>query len=153
MPDTSVSPYIPLVPFKLPPQCWSSEGASLSRWVRVWVLQEELLRAPAASSTNLILAGFLSQKLWGLTFLALESWAGWTGVGLGLLAPEISLPNFYPQGFGASLFWVHTSPTCLDGCGCQFHSCQASIQLDFWCSWVIVVLCFICNFDVVVWRG
>ena len=35
----------------------------------------------------------------------------------------------------------------------QFHSCQTSIQLDFWCSWVMVVLYFSCNFDVVVWRG
>ena len=31
MSDTSVSPYMPLVPFKLPPWCWSSEGVSLSR--------------------------------------------------------------------------------------------------------------------------
>ena len=30
MPDTSVSPSMPLVPFKLPPQHWSSEGMSLS---------------------------------------------------------------------------------------------------------------------------
>ena len=29
--DNSVSPCTPLVPFKLPPWCWSSEGASLSR--------------------------------------------------------------------------------------------------------------------------
>ena len=27
----SVLPCMPLVPFKLPPQCWSSEGVSLSR--------------------------------------------------------------------------------------------------------------------------
>ena len=47
----------------------------------MWVLQEELLRAPAASSTNLILAGFLSQKLWGLTFLALNPWLGILGWG------------------------------------------------------------------------
>ena len=31
MPDTPVSPSMPLVPFKLPPRCWSSEGMSLSR--------------------------------------------------------------------------------------------------------------------------
>ena len=31
MPDTSASPSMPLVPFKLPPWCWSSEGVSLSR--------------------------------------------------------------------------------------------------------------------------
>ena len=31
IPDTSVSPCIPVLPFKLLPQCWSSEGVSLSR--------------------------------------------------------------------------------------------------------------------------
>ena len=37
--------------------------------------------------------GFCSQKLWGLILLAL----GWgAGMQLGHLAPEISLPNFYP---------------------------------------------------------
>ena len=39
---------------------------------------------------------FYSQKLWGLIFLLLEPWAQGPGVGLGLLAPEIALPNFYP---------------------------------------------------------
>ena len=29
-PDTSVSPCVPLMPFKLLPQCWSSEGMSVS---------------------------------------------------------------------------------------------------------------------------
>ena len=32
--------------------------------------------------------------------LALEPWAGEPGVGLGLLAPEISLLNFYPSYMG-----------------------------------------------------
>ena len=41
--------------------------------------------------------GFYRQKLWGLLFLeALVTWAEGPGVGLGPLAPEISLPNFYP---------------------------------------------------------
>ena len=31
MPDSSLSPSMPLVPFKLLPQCWNSEGVSLSR--------------------------------------------------------------------------------------------------------------------------
>ena len=31
IPDTSVSPLMPLVLFKLLPCCWSSEGISLSR--------------------------------------------------------------------------------------------------------------------------
>ena len=41
-----------------------------------------------------------SQKLWGLSFLALEPSAPGPGVGLGLLTPEISLPNFYPPHVG-----------------------------------------------------
>ena len=83
----------------------------------MWVPQEELLRAPAASSTDSIPIGFHRQKLWGLIFLALEPWAGGPGVGLGLLALEISLPNFYPHGCGASPFCVCTFPTSLDRCG------------------------------------
>ena len=31
MPDTSLPPSMPLVPFKLLPRCWSSEGVSLNR--------------------------------------------------------------------------------------------------------------------------
>ena len=33
MPDISVPPHMPLVPFKLLPWCWSSEGVSLGRSV------------------------------------------------------------------------------------------------------------------------
>ena len=79
--------------------------------------QDELLRAPAALSTDSISAGFHSQKFGELFFLALESWAGGPGVGLGLLVPEINLPKFYPHRYGASLVCICTSPTSLDGCG------------------------------------
>ena len=61
----------------------------------MWVPQEELLRTAESSSTNSIPAGFCSQKLWGLIFLALEPWAREAGMGLGLLASEIALLNFY----------------------------------------------------------
>ena len=83
----------------------------------MWVSEEELLGAPAASSTDSILDGFCSQKLWRLTFPAQESWAGGPGVGLGLLAPKVSLLNFYPRGCGVTPFCVHAPPTSLDGCG------------------------------------
>ena len=83
----------------------------------MWVPQEEPLGTPAASSTDSIPAGFQSQKLWGLIFLTLEPWAGGPGIGLGLLAPEVSLPNFYPHGCVVSLFRVHASPGGLDGYG------------------------------------
>ena len=75
-------------------------------------------------------------------------------LGLGLLAPEISLPNCYPCWCGASLFHVWAPPISLDGCG-FFSSLvvKTSIQLNFWHSWVMVVLHFSCNFDVIVRRG
>ena len=49
---------------------------------------------PPVSSTAPTPTGFYSQKLWGLIFLVLEPWAGWSGLGLGSLAPEVSLPIF-----------------------------------------------------------
>ena len=52
------------------------------------------------SASHSIPTGFYSQTLWGLIFLALEPWATGTGMELGLLAPEISLPNFYPSYVG-----------------------------------------------------
>ena len=87
---------MPLVPFMLLPWCWSSEGVTLNRWVCVWILWEELFGAPEVSSTDSIPAGFCSQKLLGLTFLALEPWGREPGVRLELLIPEISLLNFHP---------------------------------------------------------
>ena len=38
--------------------------------------------------------GFYSQKLWGFIFLVLEPGVGWSGLGLGSLAPEVPLPVF-----------------------------------------------------------
>ena len=49
---------------------------------------------PAVSSAALNPTGFYSQKLWGFIFLVLESWAVCSGLGLGLLAPKVSLPIF-----------------------------------------------------------
>ena len=63
MPDTSVPPVCHSCLSSCYPQCWRSEGVSLSRWVHVWVLYEELLGAPEVSCTDLIPFGFCSQKL------------------------------------------------------------------------------------------
>ena len=102
MSNTPASLSMPLVPFKLLPWCWSSEAGSLCRWVRVcslrgtawgfstflhwvnphWILQPEVLQ------TYLPAPGTLG--LWGQS----------AGVGLCLLIPEISLPNFYPPHLG-----------------------------------------------------
>ena len=116
----------------------------------------ELPGAPEVSS-NSISTDFCSQQLWGLISLALESGAGGPGVGPGLLTPKIPLPNFYPPPVGVGPFHSAPVPLPLLPSGWMwfllFHSCQTSIQLDFWQFWVMAVLHFSCNFDVVVQRG
>ena len=54
------------------------------------------------SSTVSIPDGFYSQKLWGLVFLALETWAGRARVRLGPLSPD-TLPDFYLPRVGVGL--------------------------------------------------
>ena len=51
--------------------------------------------------------GFYSQKLWGLTFLMLEPWAGWSGVGLGSLTPDCYPPH---MGVGLPVPRLRASP-------------------------------------------
>ena len=134
MPNTSVSLCITLVPFKLPPWCWSTEVVSLSRQVHVWVPQEELLRPPTASPND-NLCWFSQPEVEG-TYLPSTGILGrGPGVGLGLLAPEISLTNFYPHGCGASSFYLCDPPTSLGGCG-FFNSIV--IQLPF--NWIADML-------------
>ena len=67
---------------------------------------------------NSIPAGIFSQELWGLIFLALETWAEGPGMGLGLLAPEIS-PEFLSTTCecGTSPLHICAPPSNLDGCG------------------------------------
>ena len=52
-------------------------------------------------------------------------------MGLGLLASEISLSNFYPHGCGVSLFHIRASPTSLDGGGFNSVVVNTPIQLNF----------------------
>ena len=86
MPDTSVPPCMPLVPFKLLPWCWSSEGVSLSMRPCVGSL-----KGTAWDSRSLF------QQLNPCWFSQLEVMGTYLpGVGLGLLVPEISLSNFSP---------------------------------------------------------
>ena len=95
MSDTSVPPCMPLVPFKLIPQCWSSEGVSLSK--SVWEFYK--------SSRNFLgLQKFLPLTQSPLVFVArsfgdLSSWHWNPGLrgpeGQRLLDPEIALLNFY----------------------------------------------------------
>ena len=62
----------------------------------MWVLLEETPENPTFSYATPTPAGFYSQKLKGLIFQAWEPWARCSGVGLGSLAPKISLLIFNP---------------------------------------------------------
>ena len=70
-------------------------------------------------------------------------------MGLGLLAPKISLPNIYPPYRVVGPAWSASLPLLAVWMDVVYliRSCQTSTQLDFW---VMVVLYFSCNFDVVV---
>lgn len=84
--DNSVAPCMSLMPFRLLPQHWTervSPSASKSSYRPfkrdIWDSSH-----PRPHSAT-ISAGFHSQKLWGILFPALESWAGEPRVGLGPL--------------------------------------------------------------------
>ena len=93
MPDTSTSPCVPLVPFKLLPQCWSSKGVSLSKFM-----------CGSFKSNCLGLQKFLPLTQSPLVFAArsygdLSAWHWNPGLEgpvleLGLLTPAISLPRY-----------------------------------------------------------
>ena len=95
MPDTSFSPCMPLVPFKLLLQCWSSEGVSLSKFMCGFCKRNYLGLQKFFLQTQFPL--LLQAEIMGTYFLALEPWAGQPGMGLEFLTPKISLLKFYPS--------------------------------------------------------
>ena len=113
-----ISPCMLLMPFKLPPWCWSSERASLSRWVRVWVPQEELLRAPAASSTDSIPAG---SEVVGTYLPGTRILETWWDLGDLVWVWDSSFLRYSSGIFihmgGCQHVRVCTPPASLDGCG------------------------------------
>ena len=102
LPNNSVLSHMSLVPFRLLPYCWSSEGVSPSKFVcgpfkrKAWGSR----RPPSPSAS--IPSDFYSQGLWGLLFLVLEPPVG----GLGPFTPQGDLhsqdipPNFKPPNLG-----------------------------------------------------
>ena len=90
----SVLPHMPLVPFKLLPQCWSSEGLSLSKFVC------RSLRVTAWDSRSffhqLNPCLFLHPEVVRTYLPGMEPCVGEPGVGLGLFITKISLPNVIP---------------------------------------------------------
>ena len=94
-----------------------------------------------------ISAVFYRQKLWELIFLGLELWARGPVVGLGLLAPKISLLNFYPPHVDVGQAQCASpSLTSVDGCG-FFSSIVVGLPLNLfsdiserWLFYILVVI-------------
>ena len=86
---------------------------------------------------------FLQPEVMGTFLPGIEPWAGWPGIGLGLLTPVISLPSFYlPHirvGPACSAF-LPLLPVWMDVFFFLIYSSQNSIQLNFWLFWVMAVL-------------
>ena len=121
MPNNSFPTYMSVMPFKLLPLRWSSEGVSANKSVCRPFKKNCLGLQKFPSSSASIPAVFHSQKLWGLVFLALKSCAGGPCVRFKLLTPlGVSLkPRYPPQflsathGYGTSLFLVSAPRTSL----------------------------------------
>ena len=73
MPDTSVPPHETLVTFRMLHQCWSLEQLSLHKSMCGFFKRNSFGLQQCLPLTQSPLV-FCSQKLWGLTFLALEPW-------------------------------------------------------------------------------
>ena len=138
--------------------CWSSEGVSLSIYMCGFLKKNCLRHQRFLPLTQPPPFFFFSQKLWGFIFLAWNP-----GLGALVWCWDSSLPR-YPSWIFIHHTWLwdqpilhlHNSapPTSLGGCGLfNFYSCRTSIHLNFWWFWVMVVLQFSCNFEVVVWAG
>ena len=106
MPDTLVFPCMPLVPFKLLPQCWSSEGVSLSKSLYGFFKRNCLGLQKFLPLTQSLLV-FVARSFGDLPF-----WHWNPGLGLVLFAPKISFSSFYPQhSCRISLSHVSTPPS------------------------------------------
>ena len=122
MSDNSVLSHLPLAHFKLQSQHCRSE------WVNLNKSEGGTFKRNTGDSRSSLFhsapvpTGFHSQRLWGLLFLALEPWAGDSGVGLRILTPHGWLPRLRytsqvlttARGCGTSLFGVSASLTSLD---------------------------------------
>ena len=128
IPHTSVSPCMPLVPFKLLLWFWSSRGVSLYKSICGFFKGNYLGLQKFLSPSWFLQAGVIGTSLPDTRALG---WGAW--LGLGLLTPEISFPNFYPTHMyvgPACSTSVPLLPVWMDVVS-LFCSCQTSIELDF----------------------
>ena len=117
MPNTSVSPTMPLVPFKLLPWCWGSEGVSLSKSVCGFFKGNclGLYKCLLPSHSLLVFAG--------RSYGDLPFWHWNPGLGVLIWGWDSSLLRYPSQilsithGCGTSSFHVSAPCTSLDGYG------------------------------------
>ena len=115
--------------------------------------------------------GFCSQKLWGLIFPALEPWAVWSGLQLGLLTPKVMLPTFIhhtwmwdhlfchhhlschsvphplsspfcPISASPALICIWMTAACLNPWLSDFHTVWISDSSGYYLLWDLVVILF-----------
>ena len=140
-----------LVSFDLLPQCWNSEGISLSKFMCGPFKRNCLrLQKPSISLSHSSLRFLRSEVMRSslpVEFSSLELWAGDPGVGLGPLASRGVLhsqdipPSICPLHMGVEL--AHSlSPTLLPVSMWLLYifCCRTSIQLDVRLFWMMVVL-------------
>ena len=89
MPDTSVPPCMLLVTFKLLPQCWNSDGVSLSKFMCGFFKRDCLGLQKFLLLTQFLLV--FAAGIFGVLSPGTRT-LGWDEP----LAPEISLLTFYP---------------------------------------------------------
>ena len=130
MPDIAVPLCMPVVPFKLLPQCWRSEGVSLCKFMCGFSKKNYLGLQKFPHWFNSCWS--LQSEVMG-TYLPGTGTLSWrrSGVGLGLLAPEMVLLNFYPQHVDVAT--VHSaSPPLLQSDGCGFFN-SIVVRIPFKC--------------------
>ena len=121
MPDTSVPPCMPLVPFKIPPWCWSSEGVSLNKLVC------EFFKRDCLGLQKILLPNqshwFLQPEFIGtcLPGIGTLGWGIWCGAGT-LCSWDIPFRFLSTTCVcGTSLFCISAPLTRL---GCGFFNCM-----------------------------
>ena len=145
MPDTSVSPIMLLVPFKILPQCWSSEAVSLSRvdgTVCVFFRRNYSGLQPFLPLTQSLL-GFIARGC-----RSLSSWHWIPGLEV-LVWDWVPLFPRYPSWIFIHhtwVFYVCTPPTRPYGCG-FFNSAVVRFQFNLisngserWFFYILVII-------------
>ena len=153
MSDNSIPFRMSLVPFKMLPQCWSSEGVSLSKYMHGPFRRDSLgLHKPSVSfSLNPHL--FLQPKVMETSLpsngLGGPEW-GWNpALFRGTSAAEISFPIFTCHMWVWDQIILYLCPSCQSWCGFFFNSLVAGLPLsqisggsEWWlfCSLVVILI-------------